>query len=402
MSNTMGYFTDYSTLKQDFRRLESGALTTVSIGADTEIIRLPFRSSPGLPGVLASAGIREPAPGGAASELSTLACATDANIRQNKEFDYYLLRNSRAKKDTGLILLFHGLNERNWDKYLPWARSLNRETGKSVALFPIAFHMNRAPGAWSSPREMNGIACERRVLYPSIRGASFANAALSTRLQADPKRFLLSGYQTLEDVVALVRTIRAGRHPLVDRSTTIDFFGYSIGAFLSEFLVLGNPGKLFAESRAFLFCGGATLNAMSPVSRYIMDSEAGAEMRRYFSLDLGDEAERNPAVRWIFARLESLALLFRSLVSTETFRTVRETCLQTVRGRIRAVALAHDLVVPALSVKEGLAPSSAVQVFDFPYSYTHEQPFPLDSRIRPEVENAFEQLFTTAAGALSG
>ncbi|HUX14524.1 MAG TPA: DUF6051 family protein [Spirochaetia bacterium] len=398
----MGYFTDYSNLKQDFRRLESGSPRTVSIDGGTEIVRLPFESNPGLPGNLASIGRGEQAFDRPRTEMSTLADASDASIRQNREFDYYLLRDSRATRRTGLILLFHGLNERMWDKYLPWAQALNRETGKSVILFPIAFHMNRAPDAWSSPRAMNRIARERRVLYPSIHGTSFANAALSTRLQADPKRFLLSGYQTLEDVVALVRTIRAGRHSLVDRCATIDFFGYSIGAFLTEFLLLGNPGNLFAESRAFLFCGGAALNGMNPVSRYIMDSEAGAEMNRYFSMDLGNEAERNPAVRWIFARLESLALLFRSLVATETLRSIREACLQTVKGRIRAVALARDLVVPAKSVKEGLSPDPAVQVFDFAYPYTHEQPFPLNPEVRSEVEDAFVKIFSTAVGALAG
>ena len=62
-----------------------------------------------------------------------------------------------------MLLLFHGLNEKDWDKYLPWAHALARATGKAVLLFPTAFHMNRAMGHWSDHRCMHRASQERRA-----------------------------------------------------------------------------------------------------------------------------------------------------------------------------------------------------------------------------------------------
>ena len=65
-----------------------------------------------------------------------------------------------------MIIVFHGLNEKKWDKYLPWAYGLATQTGKAVVLFPIAFHMSRAPERWSSRQEMYAIAQKRMNEFP--------------------------------------------------------------------------------------------------------------------------------------------------------------------------------------------------------------------------------------------
>ena len=67
----------------------------------------------------------------------------DNQIKENQNFTYYVVVPSNEgdtkpdKKFGSAILLFHGLNERSWDKYRPWANYLSDKTGKPVILFPI-------------------------------------------------------------------------------------------------------------------------------------------------------------------------------------------------------------------------------------------------------------------------
>ena len=72
----------------------------------------------------------------------------DNNIQENKSFSYTIFTPKGSQKTNQAILLLHGLNERNWDKYLTWAEYLSLATGKAVILFPRAFHMNRTPMFW--------------------------------------------------------------------------------------------------------------------------------------------------------------------------------------------------------------------------------------------------------------
>src|SRR5690606_22548582 len=69
---------------------------------------------------------------------------SDENISENLSFRYPLLKKTTGEKAAACIFLFHGLNERSWEKYLPWALNLASQTGRAVILFPLAFHMNRA------------------------------------------------------------------------------------------------------------------------------------------------------------------------------------------------------------------------------------------------------------------
>jgi hypothetical protein len=62
--------------------------------------------------------------------------------------------------------LLHGLNERSWDKFLPWAARLVESTARAVILMPIAFHMNRALAEWSLLRAMRTVSKQRKMDYP--------------------------------------------------------------------------------------------------------------------------------------------------------------------------------------------------------------------------------------------
>ena len=110
----------------------------------------------------------------------------DIDIIENRDFDITVFKKSAAKISGRILFLFHGLNEKHWDKYLPWAEKLVELTGSTVVLFPIAFHMNRVPPEWADIRLMNRVSAARRQHSPSILNSTFANAAISARLQLIP------------------------------------------------------------------------------------------------------------------------------------------------------------------------------------------------------------------------
>ena len=73
----------------------------------------------------------------------------DVYVEENHDFDYHIMHPVGAEPAEKVIFMFHGFNEKNWDKYLPWAKALCDRTQSTVVLFPIAFHMQRAPLPWS-------------------------------------------------------------------------------------------------------------------------------------------------------------------------------------------------------------------------------------------------------------
>ena len=102
----------------------------------------------------------------------------DNNIQENKSFSYTIFTPKGSRKTNQAILLLHGLNERNWDKYLTWAEYLSLATGKAVILFPIAFHMNRTPGNWYNPRALMPWVARRKQEVEHLNNSTFVNVAL--------------------------------------------------------------------------------------------------------------------------------------------------------------------------------------------------------------------------------
>ena len=318
----------------------------------------------------------------------------DVEVRENRSFTYTVFSPIGKERANGAILLFHGLNEKFWDKYVPWAEELATRSGKAVILFPIAFHMNRAPSEWSNPRKMSEIAAERKRTLSPVEGASFVNAALSTRLQLAPERFLWSGLETYYDVIQLIDEIRDNLVPVVAPTAEIDLFGYSIGAFLVEMLMMENTRGLFDDSKAFLFCGGPTLAEMAPVSKYIMDSRANAALVSFYGEDFEEEIAANPPLKRLFERIQTLGTNFRSMLFPTQLREFRLQRLASVGKRLAALLLKRDRVMPidaALrTLVEGLSPFRAptVEVTDFAFDYSHEQPFPTVHAAADEVDRA--------------
>ena len=329
----------------------------------------------------------------------------DCDVESNSRYNC-LLMEATAGPPKGLILLLHGLNEKRWDKYLPWAHALVRRTGKAVLLFPMAFHMNRTPAPWSDPRRMAKVSNERRSAFPAIAASSLSNAAMSTRLHTQPQRFFWSGLQAYEDILYLLRELRAGRLAGLHAEMSVDIFAYSIGAFLSEILMMANEEGLFDSSRLLLFCGGPTLDRMNPTSRYILDSEATIALFAFYNQHLENEFIRDARLAHYFSDGHPAGKTFRSMLSYHTRRTEREQRFTELSARIHAIALRQDSVIPPEEVLNTLQGSfrdirTKVDILDFDYPYSHITPFPSTSAHEEAINQAFALVMDMAAGHLA-
>lgn len=248
----------------------------------------------------------------------------DNNIQENKSFSYTIFTPKGSRKTNQAILLLHGLNERNWDKYLTWAEYLSLATGKAVILFPIAFHMNRTPGNWYNPRALMPWVARRKQEVEHLDNSTFVNVALSYRLSDTPLRFYISGKESMFNLWQLFREIKTGQHPLFEKDSSINIFAYSIGAFLSQILMLANPEHLLDDSKLFLFCGGSIFSQMDGSARDIMDREAYRRVKNYF---LNDFLTKNDEQRMLPVLYEEdfMEKAFKAMIRPEVMKNYRES-----------------------------------------------------------------------------
>lgn len=326
----------------------------------------------------------------------------DYQIEQNYRFRYSIFRPSGHSKNDGVILLLHGLNEKYWTKYLPWASHLVRTTGKAVILFPLAFHMNRAPSEWSNPRLMRSISDYRKTNLSPINRCTFANSAISARLQMIPQRFFWSGLQTYRDLIQLARLIREGSFPYISADARLDLCTYSIGSFLAEILMMVNPEKLYDNSRLFIFCGGPTMDGMNPVSKYILDSRAQIALYSFYIQHLDTIFKEDHRLAHYFSEQHNTGKHFRIMLNQHLHKKPREERLHQLSNQIKAIALEKDEVVPPIEVLNTLQGPYRnipidVEVMDFPYSYNHVNPFPLTSPDPQDLNRSFNTVFDKAA-----
>jgi len=324
----------------------------------------------------------------------------DSSISENISFSYPVFMPA-DKTSRKAILLLHGLNERSWVKYLVWAYWLSELTGSYVVLFPISFHINRSPSSWINPRMMQQFVKERSKGSTEITMSTFANIALSSRLTEEPMRFFNSGYQTAFDIVKLMNQIRSGNHNVIPEGGRVNIFAYSIGAFLSQILMMGNPDNLFADSKLFMFCGGSVFSNMQGTSKLIMDSMAYNRIYSFYLNDFEKEITRKNLFSEFF-RSSQIGMAFRSMIDISRFRSFRESILIKLRDQIRSIALKQDTVIPANGIVNTMIPMTRkkfgpIEVWDFPYPYSHENPFPvLNNESSTEVDRSFERLITQA------
>ncbi len=340
-----------------------------------------------------------------APHLDELLRIDDSHIEENIFFTYPIFKPFTLKKSKDVIILLHGLNEKSWEKYLPWSHKLVEYTDKTVILFPIAFHMNRAPERWADPKFMNRVSKERKKFYPKVTNSSFANAAISTRLQFLPQRFFWSGLQTYYDILQLIHQIRNDEHPHIHKDAHIDFIAYSIGSFLAELIIMANENNYFDNSKLCMFCGGPLLNRMSPASKYILDSEANVAIYSFFIEHLEVELKRDKRLAHYFSDLHHVGRYFKSMLDYNKMITFRENRLKEISKRVSALALQKDEVVPSIEVELSLHGHDnkipiKVKSFDFPYPYDHVIPFHITEKNEKEIDKWFTKSMKFIAGQL--
>jgi hypothetical protein len=326
----------------------------------------------------------------------------DRSIPENRNFTYPIFFFNGRKKASQVIILLHGLNERSWDKYLCWAEYLATNTGKAVLLFPIAYHINRAPKQWSDPRSMSVLVKKRQDELGEDPLLCFANAALSERLFENPVRFYTSGRQTVQDLTNLVCQIKRGDHPLFAPDTQVDLFAYSIGAFLSEITLMANPEKLFDASRLFIFCGGSLFRYMFGESRFIMDKPAYDRLLDFYCKDWLSDDRLNKYNEQ--EKADDVLSAFNAMIVPDIQRQKREGFFSSLGSRLSGISLKKDMVMPYSGVEACMGSENAdkqITLTDFPYVYTHEAPFPSNGKIDQSLlTNSFVEIFSKAANFL--
>jgi len=328
----------------------------------------------------------------------------DLEITVNREFTYILFKKNDGKKADEVILLLHGLNEKHWNKYLPWAEKLVELTGKAVLLFPIAFHMNRCPAEWSDSHLMNSVAILRKKHSPAITNCTFANAAISARIETIPQRFFWSGLETFYDIVAMISDIKKGKHEYINPGCTFDLFSYSIGSFLSEILMMTNPRGYFENSRLFMFCGGCTLDRMSPNSKFILDSDATIAIYSFYTERLESVLKLDKRISHYF-NVHNSGNYFKTMLSYKKCKEQREGRFRELSDRIYAIALKNDDVIAPGEVINTLQGDFRdipvkVDIMHFNYPYSHIKPFSEDKLYAAQVDEEFDKVFNSVAAFL--
>ena len=329
----------------------------------------------------------------------------DADVKDNVAFGYHIFAPVNTVKTNKIVLLFHGFNEKNWYKYLPWAQYIVEKTGKTVVLFPIAFHMNRAPLAWSDSRLMYEVSNRRKEALPNIIHSTLSNAAISTRLHTKPQRFLWSGLQTYHDVIQFMNEYKSGLHPFIAPDAKADVFAYSIGAFLAEILLMTNHKNYFDDSKLVMFCGGPVFNRLSPVSKFILDSQANVALYSYIIEHLESHLRKDDKLRYYLCECPE-GISFRNMLSYGGMSDLREERLRNIANRLLAVALKQDTVAPPYEIVNTLQGKyrdipSRVDIYDLPYPYKHEDPFPALEKISDTVDAGFRHVFDPIGAFLS-
>jgi len=299
----------------------------------------------------------------------------DCNIQENIRFRYPLLRESTRpgglRRRDRVTVLLHGLNERSFAKYLPWAHQLRQRTGDPVVLFPLAFHMNRVFPGWAA--EQQGIYLRRSALADND-GAHRFNATISERLDKRPERFFWGAVQSYLDLMDLAREIRSGRHPHFSRDARIDFLGYSAGGYVSLILLLEDPEGLFTTSRAVIFGSSVPTRDLNLRSPLILDSAADTALTKLYVRHI-DSLAGARMQHWF--QFHGEGKWVRALSGPKADSSLIEHRLRQIGARILGIANRNDNVAPAgsmLNSLQGLRRDTGIRVVEFDLGL-HESPF---------------------------
>ena len=327
----------------------------------------------------------------------------DVEVKENQYFNYNIIRPEGEVKCPKVTFLFHGFNEKDWTKYLPWAHAICKGTQSAVVLFPIAFHMQRAPKHWSSKREMYRLSEERRQRFPNIVNSTLSNVAISMRLHSMPQRFIWSGLQTYYDIIRFIGDCRLDQHPAIHKDFSFNIFAYSIGGFLAQILKLTNYNHYFDDTKVCLFCGGAAFNRLSPVSKFILDSEANVALYSFLVEHFDRMLEKDALLNHYIREDHPEGQVFHAMLDYRKMREMREALLKQYETQIYAITLKKDCIIPSFEVVNTLQGawrdiSIRVEELDFDRPYLHENPFPVGVPNTRQVDGDFKMMFDKVCG----
>lgn len=284
----------------------------------------------------------------------------DCEVEENRVFNYMLLAGCRppAGRYDRVLVLGHGLNERDFFPYIRWAYSIWQRTGVPVVLFPLSFSINRVYHGWLG--QVPDVLARRREIEGNDYQHHF-NATISERLSAHPERLLCGALQSYHDIVDFARAVRAGRHPLIAPGARIDLFGFSSSGYLALTAVLEDPGGLFRESRVCLYATCVPMRDLLPSSRYILDRTAEDALRGLYVDHFDTRANErmrhwltHPEGRWF------VEWCGRRPDLTRTWARLRE-----VSDRVLGIANRNDQVFPygaMLNSLQGVERDTGVRV----------------------------------------
>ncbi|MHA7944024.1 DUF6051 family protein [Formosa sp. 3Alg 14/1] len=322
----------------------------------------------------------------------------DICVDENRFFKYQIIKPKGQAVAKNVIFLLHGFNERDWTKYLPWAQAICIGTGSHVVLFPLAFHMQRAPKHWSSKRAMYILSENRKKRYPNVVHSTLSNVAISMRLHAMPQRFIYSGLQTYYDFIQLIENFRSAYNPEISKDFKFDIFGYSIGGFLAQILKLTNYKNYFSDTKMCLFCSGTTFNRLSSVSKFILDSEANVALYSFLIEHFDKFLKKDEILSHYILNDHMEGEVFNCMLDYQKKREFREELLKTYEDQIYGITLKKDKVIPSFEVINTLKGAYRdinikVDEIDFDRDYTHENPFPTNTDCEAQIMNDFNMVF---------
>jgi hypothetical protein len=265
--------------------------------------------------------------------------------------------------------------------------------------------MNRTPAEWNNSRLMKKVSVKRAQQNELNTKSSFVNASLSDRLQENPQRFFWSGLKTINDIIKLTSLIKSGEHNLINRDCSIDLFGYSIGGFLLQILLMSDPMDYYKNSRLVLFCSGSTFNYMRPVSKFIVDELAYKSLDEFYVKNFESNIRRDRTITNQYRKFTKICTYFKSMLDFEKMRQFRERRLKELHSRICSISLHQDKVIPWMDVLRTLKGGRSTipietHLMDFNYRHDHENPFPENKKNQKDIDRCFNRVFELAAGFL--
>ena len=138
---------------------------------------------------------------------------------------------------------------------------------------------------------------------------------------------------------------------------------------------------------------------MQGSSKLIMDSVAFDRVYNFYLNDFEKTLTgKSPLVE--FLRSNQIGMAFRSMIDLGRLTSFRENILKNLKDQIHSLSLLKDSVIPSKGVISTLGNNTKkniVDVWDLPYTYTHENPFPiLEFPFSKKVDYWFERVFAEA------